>query len=282
LRHIFIGSEGALGVITEVTVKLFPASPHDGWMGGYTVENMQVGFEAIREVMVRGYKPAVVRLYDKPDIDYNFGSVKLKDEEAYMFFTAEGPAEIVKLTGAAIHKIVTELGARDIGTKAVEHWLIHRNDLCQKMDDPAEIEKAKQTMTLYATTEISADWSDIKKIYDDVIANVPPQIEGLVMLGGHVSHSYINGTNIYFVYRYKVSSPENAYCELLKIVHAISRIVLKYPTGGCVHHHGMGKNRIDFAEEEHGTSYALIKSLKKLLDPHNIMCKGNLVKEYDN
>jgi alkyldihydroxyacetonephosphate synthase len=281
LRHILVGSEGALGVITEVTVKLFPASPHDGWMGGYIVKNMMVGFEAIREIMTRGYKPAVVRLYDKPDIDYNFGSVKLQDEEAYMFFTAEGPAEIVQLTGEAIHKIALEFGARDSGTKAVEHWLVHRNDLCWKMNDPVEIEKAKQHMTLYATTEIAADWSDIKKIYNDVMENVPPQIDGLVMLGGHVSHSYINGTNIYFVYRYKISKPENESREHLKIVNAISEIVLKYPTGGCVHHHGMGKHRIGFAEKEHGTSYVLMKGLKKLLDPNNIMSRGNLVQVYE-
>ena len=39
--------------------------------------------------MAKGYKPSVVRLYDKPDVDHNYGSVKLKDEEAFMFFSAE-------------------------------------------------------------------------------------------------------------------------------------------------------------------------------------------------
>ncbi len=281
LRHLLMGSEGALGVITEVTVKLFPYYPDSMWKGGYIVQNMEVGFEAIREVMVKGYKPSVVRLYDKADIDYNFGSVALNDEEAFMFFTAEGPPEIARATGDAIHSIAGKYNARYVGTQAVEHWLVHRNDLCVKMTDPAVLEKVKQTHVGYATTEISASWSEIKKIYADVLRRLPAEIDGLVMLGGHVSHSYINGTNIYFVYMLKLKSPETAYAEHTKLVWAICEEVLKYDTGGCVHHHGMGKQRVKFARREHGSSYQLMEGIKNMMDPNGIMSKGNLIEAYE-
>lgn len=281
LRHIFMGSEGALGFITEVTVKLFPYYPDDMWMGGYIMKDMKTGFDALRQIIVEGYKPSVVRLYDKPDMDYNFGSVKLKDEEAFMFFVAEGPAALAKATGDRIHEIALQYGGDYIGTKAVEHWMIHRNDLCDQYKGTARAEKYRQTQTVYSTTEISASWTDIVKIYDDVMKNVPPQIENLVMLGGHVSHSYINGTNIYFVYRLKMSSPEAADGEHTRMVHAICNEVLKYETGGCVHHHGMGKKRVPLAWKEHGTSYPLMIELKQMLDPNNIMNPGVLVMQKD-
>lgn len=277
LRHIFMGSEGALGFITEVTVKLFPYYPDNMWMGGYIMKNMKSGFEALRKIITSGYKPSVVRLYDKPDMDYNFGSVTLKDEEAFMFFVAEGPGALPKDTGDAIHKIALEFGGEYIGTRAVEHWMIHRNDLCDQFRGTVWAEKYRQTHTLYSTTEISASWTDIVKIYDDVMKNVPPQIENLVMLGGHVSHSYINGTNIYFVYQLKMNSPETADEEHVKMVHAICNEVLKYETGGCVHHHGMGKQRVPLAWKEHGTSYPLMIDLKHMMDPNNIMNPGTLV-----
>ena len=277
LRHLFLGSEGGIGFITEVTVKLFPYYPEHMWMGGYIVDNIDVGFAAIRDVMVEGYKPAVIRLYDKSDMDHNFGSVKLKEQEAFMFFTAEGPQEISQGTGAGIDRIARRHGARYIGTQAVEHWMEHRNDLCKTVGAEETDRRHRETQVFYATLEISASWSDIVKIYRDVMVNVPGKIENLVMLGGHVSHSYINGTNIYFVYQLKMNAPETSEQEQMALIRAICDEVIKYPTGGVVHHHGMGKQRVCYARQEHGSSYCLMEELKRTFDPNQILNRGVLL-----
>ncbi|MDO5734387.1 MAG: FAD-binding oxidoreductase [Eubacteriales bacterium] len=278
LRHLFMGSEGALGFITEVTLKLQPYYPDSRWLGGYIVHDIMTGFDAIREIMREGYKPSVVRLYDKADYDYNYKSQELKDDEAFMFFVTDGPPEIAKATGEAIDRIAKEHGARWIGTKGVEHWMIHRNDLCEGYVHEKRSAKFRSQKAYYATTEIAANWSEIKEIYNDVMANVPGQFEDvLTVLGGHVSHSYINGTNIYFVYEYKVPQPELADKLHRQIINAICEEVIKYPTGGVVHHHGMGKRRVNFAAREHGSSYQLMKGLKKMMDPNGIMNPGTLV-----
>ncbi|GHV46242.1 FAD-linked oxidoreductase [Synergistales bacterium] len=277
LRHLFIGGEGAFGFITEVTVKLFPFFPNDMWMGGYKMKNMHDGLKAIHEIMIKGYKPSVVRLYDKADMDYNYKSVEMKDDEAYMFFVCEGPKEIAQITGEKIHEISLKHGGDFIGDEAVKHWMIHRNDLCKRYGNPKTAQEFRETKTMYATTEISANWTDVVKIYDDVRENVIPKFPNLVMLGGHISHSYINGTNIYFVYRLKLNSPETANDEHTALVHAICEEVLKYPSGGCVHHHGMGKRRVPYARKEHGTSYPLMVAMKDMIDPRYIMNPGALV-----
>lgn len=281
LRQIWIGSEGAFGMITEVTVKLFPFYPDSMWMGGYIMKDIDSGFKAIADITTSGYKPSVVRLYDKPDMDYNFNSVKLKDEESFMFFVAEGPPEVAKAFGEGIHRKALEHGGEYIGSEAVEHWMEHRNDLCKMYGDPRTAKAFRETNVLYSTLEISASWTDIIKIYHDVMENVPKKIDNLIMLGGHVSHSYQNGTNIYFVFRIKISEPTAASKEHNDIVYAICDEVIKYPTGGTVNHHGSGKRRVKYAKQEHGTSYPLLVDIKKMMDPNAIMNPGVLIFKED-
>ena len=72
IRHVVIGNEGALCFITEVTVKLFPYLPENNVFLGWTLKSMKTGFEALREVMVAGYKPSVARLYDPEDGGLHF------------------------------------------------------------------------------------------------------------------------------------------------------------------------------------------------------------------
>jgi FAD/FMN-containing dehydrogenase len=278
LRHLFLGSEGGLAFITEVTVKIFTYYPKDFWKGGYIISDMRSGFKAIQQIMAEGYRPSVVRLYDKADFDYNFGSVTLEDGQAFMFFVAEGPPAIAKATGEAIDRIAKSAASgKFIGSEGVDHWLIHRNDHCKKFKSPEQRAFYRETPIFYATTEISASYTDIKTIYENVMKNVPQKVHNLVLLGGHVSHAYQTGLNIYFVYRVKVSKPENYVQEHQAVIDAICEEVLKTDTGGCVHHHGMGKQRVKFAPREHGSSYFLMKEIKKMMDPKGIMNPGVLV-----
>ena len=72
IRHIVIGNEGALCFITEVTVKLFPYFPENNTFLGWTLKDMKTGFEALRAVMVSGFKPSVARVYDPGDAGLHF------------------------------------------------------------------------------------------------------------------------------------------------------------------------------------------------------------------
>lgn len=282
LRHLFMGSEGAFAFITEVTVKIFTYYPESFWKGGYIVPDMETGIKAIRNIMAAGYRPSVVRLYDKADFGANYGSVQFEEGEAYMFFIAEGPAEVAQAVGEGIHKISLAAGGRYIGYEGVDYWLVHRNDLCSGWRNPETRRKYLETGIFYATNEISASYTDIVSIYKNVMENLPKKIDNLVLLGGHASHAYQTGLNIYFVYRLKIKSPETYAQEHQAVIDAICEEVLKAPTGGCVHHHGMGKQRVKFAPREHGSSYFLIKELKKMMDPKGIMNPGVLICDDDS
>lgn len=277
LRHLFLGSEGGLAFITEVTLKLFRYYPDSFWRGGYVVPSMQTGLEQLRTIITDGYRPSVVRLYDKADYDYNYGNIELKDDEAYLFFLAEGPASIAQATGAAIEAQMKSCGARFIGTEPVDYWMIHRNDLCKSFRTEGVRERFRQTHLFFSTTEISASWSDISVIYHNVIRRASEEVPELVNIGGHVSHSYQNGTNIYFIYTMEIPDPAQYFALHQKVVDLICEEVLATETGGCAHHHSMGKMRVKFAPQEHGSSYCLMKKLKAMMDPSGIMNPGVLV-----
>jgi FAD/FMN-containing dehydrogenase len=107
IRHIVIGNEGALCYITELTVKLFPYMPENHRFMGWTLKNMSTGFEALREVMVAGYKPSVARLYDFEDGQLHFSHFAAPDD-CILLFMAEGNAGITAATEAGIHEHVED------------------------------------------------------------------------------------------------------------------------------------------------------------------------------
>ena len=274
LRHLFMGSEGTTAIITEVTVKLFTYYPNDFWKGAYVVDSFDNGIDTLRDIITAGYRPSVVRLYDKPDMDLNYGSIELQEGEACMFFVAEGPPALAKATGEAIDRIAAEHKAKYVGTEVVDHWLATRNNVCDTLATEEVYRGYRETRAFYTTCEISASWTDIKDIYHNVMKNVPEKIDNIVLLGGHVSHSYQNGTNIYFVYTLKANDPMDMTKDDIKMKDAICVEVLKAPTGGICHHHGVGKFRVKRLPEELGTSYHLLEEIKEMMDPNGIMNPG--------
>ena len=63
LTQLFVGSEGTLGVITRVTVRLVPVPAHRRFEA-VAVPSLEAGIEALRAIMQHGLRPAVIRFYD--------------------------------------------------------------------------------------------------------------------------------------------------------------------------------------------------------------------------
>lgn len=272
LRHLFIGSEGMLGFITEATVKLFPYRPETRWMHAWAIKGMSAGLDLIREVMVQGYRPAVVRLHDAEEVQRMFSGA-IAEDLSVLLFLAEGPASISAAIGQGICEIAGRRGAIDLGTRPVESWLKTRNNVCYELDEPIYYRHG----VVADTCEISAPWSGIAKIYEAVLERLPREMPNLVAIGGHSSHSYVQGTNIYFTFGFIVKNgSESARGDYMKVVSVIMEETLKYG-GSIAHHHGSGKYRTLWMPAEHGSSYILLNKLKEALDQNRILNKGVLL-----
>jgi alkyldihydroxyacetonephosphate synthase len=275
IRHVIIGNEGTLCFITEVTVKIFRHFPENNRYLGYTLNSMKTGFEILREVMVNGYKPSVARLYDEQDGAFHFSH--FANDKCVLIFVAEGAKPIADATAAAIEGIVAGYSeCEKVKAKLIEHWFANLNwDPVKLAEEKVEI---METKNICNTTEISANWRIIHDIYDVCIQRIRNEIPDLTLLGGHSSHSYLNGTNLYFVYFYNVvdCGPEE---ELTKYHLPIKKIIVEETLkagGSMCHHHGVGKHRTRWIEAEYGSSYYILKQLKKIFDPNGIMNMGTI------
>jgi len=275
IRHVILGNEGALCFITEVTVKIFKYMPENNLLYGYLLDDMKTGFEILREVMVSGYKPSVARLYDPEDGSYHFSH--FSHGKCVLIFMAEGPKGIADETGKAIESIVGKYEqCKKVETQFIKTWFDNLNW------DPAKIEEErveiKETQNLGFTTEVSGTWDIINGIYEVCVDRICSEIPDITLVGGHSSHSYLNGTNLYFVYYYNLVDikPEE---EIIKYHDPIQDIIVEETIkagGSMCHHHGVGKHRTKFIREEYGSSYYILETLKKAFDPNGIMNSGTI------
>jgi alkyldihydroxyacetonephosphate synthase len=285
IRHIAIGNEGTLCYITEVTVKLFKYYPQNNQFFGYLIKDVDTGISILREVMVNGYRPSVARTYSEGDAGQHF--YHFHKGKCVLLFMAEGNVDIVEATAKGILKAVDKFSdgiLEKVDSKLIEDWFNHLNWSQKDIDDEIEGMLEKDYHAGF-TTEVSADWETIVQIYKNVMRRITkefPRANDLTLLGGHSSHSYINGTNMYFVYNYKINcNPED---ELRIYHHPLQTIIVEETLklgGSMCHHHGIGKYRNEWTKQEHGSAYFMLEKLKEAFDPKGIMNYGTIFPQED-
>ena len=273
LRHLFIGCEGMLGFVTEVTMKIFKYRPEDRWMGAFAIKGMKKGLDLIAEIMREGYKPAVVRLHDSVELK-EVMHINVPDGMALLLFICDGPKGVNKATGAAIKRIALKHKAIPLGKKPVLQWYKMRNDVCNDMDKPIYYNMG----AVADTCEISAPWSEIGNVYESVIDRLHKELPKIAIAGGHASHCYAQGTNIYFQFALMEDDYTKAEEDYMSVISIVMEETLKRG-GSIAHHHGSGKYRTRWMPEEHGSSYQLMYRLKEALDPNYILNKGVILVE---
>ncbi|MFG3658636.1 FAD-binding oxidoreductase [Streptomyces sp. NPDC047706] len=276
IRHIVIGNEGALCYITEVTVKVFPYRPENNEYHGFLVDDMATGVAIIREVVTGGYRPSVVRVYSPEDARQHFSH--FYDGRCVVVFVAEGPKGLVKATSEEIRRVAGRHGHTAVDPELISTWFANLNWGQDKID--AEKETMLRENELGYTTEVSVDWSHTVELYDKVVGRIRdeyPHADDLIMLGAHSSHSYQTGTNLYFVYDYKINCEPRE--EIAKYHIPLNAIIVEEALkvgGSMVHHHGVGKYRTPWTKQEHGSAYHMLAKLKAAFDPNGIMNKGTI------
>ena len=276
IRHVIIGSEGALCFITEVTVKLFRYQPENNRYFGFLVDRFADGIDALRELITAGYRPSVCRVYSPEDARQHFaGFYRGKN---VVVLVAEGPKGIADATAEAIEELFSGRPHERVGPGLIQQWFEDLNWGQDKID--AEKTAMLEHAHLGFTTEVSVGWSRVSDLFDAVMGRIRsefPRAGDLTMLGAHSSHSYQTGTNLYFVYDYTINcSPR----EEIEVYHKpLNAIIVEEALrlgGSMVHHHGIGKYRTPWVEEEHGSAYYLLSTLKHAFDPQGVMNAGTI------
>jgi alkyldihydroxyacetonephosphate synthase len=277
IRHVVIGNEGALCVVTEVTIKVFRYQPENTRFFGFLLDDFGTGVDALRELITSGYRPSVCRVYSPEDARQHFAH--FSNGKNVVVLTAEGPARLAEATAAAIEEVFEGRPHERVDDALIQAWFENLNWGQDKID--AEKETMLREAHLGYTTEVSIDWSRTNALYEAVMHRIRtefPRAHDLTMLGAHSSHSYQTGTNLYFVYDYRIDCAPREEIDLYHV--PLNAIIVEEALrlgGSMVHHHGVGKYRTPWVREEHGSAYPMLATLKRAFDPNGIMNAGTII-----
>jgi len=269
LRHLLLGSEGILGVVTGVTLSL-RRKPEAQDYSAFAVPSMQQGFEFQRELIQRGWQPPVMRQYDAIETQRSFAA-HAKPDHGLLIMVHEGPAERVAIELEASDALARKMGLHSVAATATVGWLDHRNTVQHWR---AYLERN----VIVDTVEVSAPWDRIARLYSGVVAALA-EVPDIVNASAHSSHAYRTGLNLYFSF---AARPQDAgvmadryracWHKILETTAALG--------GGIAHHHGIGRVRAPYLHHDLGAAgIAALRRLKAALDPTGILNPGVLLPE---
>jgi alkyldihydroxyacetonephosphate synthase len=268
LQELFLGSEGTLGVITEVTLKIFPL-PERREVTSFAFGSMADGLEAIRRIVRPGWRPAVVRLYDRVETARHFSAQNPPADACLLLVVCEGPAALAAAEMEACRAVASSMHGADAGAAPVEHWLAHRNEV-------PSWDFFLQNGLVVDTIEVAASWDRVGRLYDAVVATLQ-QVPGILNASAHSSHSYGQGTNLYITFAIRPDDYADAEARYLEAWGRVMEATLA--AGGTIaHHHGIGRLRVPWLERELKSAYPVLQAVKRALDPAGMMNPGVLVR----
>jgi alkyldihydroxyacetonephosphate synthase len=260
LNQLFTGSEGALGVVTEVTLRAWPLPPEER-RGAWTFATFGEGLEVCRRVLRRGATPAVLRLYDGRE-GKRFGG---DGERSVLLVLDEGDGHQVEASLAVVAEEAATTG-EPADVAGVARWLEHRNDV-------SALGEAVSGGVVVDTCEIAARWSALPVIHAAATERFMA-LDGALVVSCHQSHAYPDGACLYFTFA-GVPPADAAESFYAAAWEAIEGATLE--AGGALsHHHGVGLLRSALVRRALGGGYGVLVALKAALDPNGTLNPGAL------
>jgi alkyldihydroxyacetonephosphate synthase len=269
LTQLFVGSEGTLGVITRVTVRLVPLPAHRRFVAA-SLPSLEDGMGALRAVMQRGVRPAVVRLYDDEASSGSLSPVvgqALSSPTALLMF--EGEPEIVDAEVTVALRHIDAVGGASLGGELCRTWWDRRYDFYHPPHYPT-------LPAMWGTIDAVAPYSTILDVYHGLRAALEQFVADGLRLRTHFSHWYEWGSMIYPRF---VIDDVSAVADPLALYKRIwdAGVTAIFDAGGVINdHHGVGSTLSPYLERQWGPAFGVLRQIKAALDPAGIMNQGNL------
>jgi alkyldihydroxyacetonephosphate synthase len=288
LRRLLVGSEGTLGVISELSLRVREA-PRERIYEGVFFEGFSAGAEALRALAQEGASPDVARLSDEQETRMSLalaGSGGLKGRLGRLYLGARGYRDgciaILGFEGASGQarsrreralQIVREGGGLPVGRSPGEAWLKGR------FGAPYLRDELLTHGVMVETLETATQWSNLLRLHGTVARAIDDALRaggtpGLVMC--HVSHLYETGASLYFTFLARQREGEELE-QWREAKRAASDAIVRH--GGTItHHHAVGRDHTPWIEAEVGEQGVdALRALKRELDPAGIMNPGKLL-----
>ena len=280
VNDIMKGSEGAFGILVEVTMKIFRYLPENRTYFSFMYPSWEKAVEASREIMQSEFgRPAVYRISDPEETDRGlklYGIPDLADRfltlrgfkplcRCLCLGNCEGDKDYSRLVAKKIKSTARRHGAVSLSGYAARKWEQSR------YTEPYMREDLGDYGILIDTLEAAVTWDNLHRLHQGVRAYIKSRPDTMCMT--HASHFYPQGTNLYFIFIIRMNDPG----EFRKFQRGIIDSIQKYG-GSLSHHHGIGRMMAPWMETHLGKEQmAVLRALKNHFDPRGIMNRADFL-----
>lgn len=271
LKGLLLGSEGTLGVLTEVTVRVQPlpgAERYEGW----ALPSFAAGCAALRDLARSGERPTVVRMSDEVETAMRLATVTqgggppAQDAAAapgtcLVVIGWEGEdEEQVDGRAARAAAVLRRHGGVPQGREPGESWRAGRFHAPYLRD--ALLDRG----VLVETLETATSWSRVADLRAGLTAAIQGALGGdagtPVVVMGHVSHVYAEGASLY----------------LTVVAKRAAGDAIAARGASITHHHAVGTDHAPWMRDEIGDlGVAVLRAVKERLDPVGVLNPGKLL-----
>jgi len=267
LTRLFVGSEGTLGVITELTLRLYgkpeavraAVCPFESMAGAANtvIQTIQLGIPVARIEIIDEAQLRVVNAYSKTS--YPLAPT--------LFFEFHGTSEVaVEDQIRSVEEIAREHGAK--GFKWASS-LEDRNTLWQARHNAYYATVASRPGARAWTTDICVPISHLA----ECILETQQDLKDANVVAPLVGHA--GDGNFHLIIMLDPSDP-NEFATVTRISERLVERALKF-NGTCSGEHGVGFGKLKYLAAEHGAALDVMRSIKMAIDPGNLMNPGKLI-----
>lgn len=287
LRRMVVGSEGTLGVISELSLRVRAAPAMRQYEGAF-FRDFASGVQALRALAQERVAPAVARLSDEAETGMSLalagsGGLKGRLGRSYLGLRGygggclailgfEGTSEEVEHKRKRALTLLRRHEGLPVGQSPGKAWL------AQRFAAPYLRDELLTQGVMVETLETATRWSNLERLHREVSGAIERALAaqgtpGLVMC--HVSHLYDTGASLYFTFLAR--QREDAIEQWQAIKHAACEAIVD-GEGTITHHHAVGRDHAPWLEREIGVAgVSALRALKQQLDPAGIMNPGKLL-----
>ena len=267
LTRLFVGSEGTLGVITEVTVRLY-GIPEAISAAVCAFPTIAAAVDTVIQTIQSGVPVARIELLDEAQIDAINIYSKLDHKVApTLFFEFHGSNAGVAEQVEIVKALAAEQGGDDFRW-ATSHE--ERSKLWQARHDAYYAALALRPGSKGWPTDVCVPISRLAECIGETKRDLA-QSTIPSALAGHVGDG-----NFHLIFMIDPQSPE----EIAEASRLNDRMVTRALAmeGTCTGEHGIGYGKMDFLLAEHGEAVSVMRSIKQALDPDNILNPGKIIR----